>query len=168
MLFRSIGQRYADTAYLRRGAYAATAFFTAISHRGVNSSATTKSRCVVRRKAWSGWQPATILGLVTRRCGVVAGRFVRVVRVVRIVRGSTQTIRTAPTTRNRAPCPPKPTPRRPSYHIQKKRRAEFTEEWRNYRQAMIRKDDVRWCRHRVGFVLGRNGKYRAVNGRVEP
>ena len=28
------------------------------------------------------------------------------------------------------------------YHIQKKRRKEFLEEWRNYRQSVIRKDDV--------------------------
>ena len=28
------------------------------------------------------------------------------------------------------------------YHIQKKRRAEFLDEWRNYRQTVIRKDDV--------------------------
>ena len=29
------------------------------------------------------------------------------------------------------------------YHIQKKRRAEFIEEWRNYRQSVIRKEDVK-------------------------
>ena len=29
------------------------------------------------------------------------------------------------------------------YHIQKKRRKEFIEEWRNYRQSVIRKDDVK-------------------------
>ena len=28
------------------------------------------------------------------------------------------------------------------YHIQKKRRAEFIEEWRNYRQSVIREEDV--------------------------
>ena len=28
------------------------------------------------------------------------------------------------------------------YHIQKKRRKEFLEEWRNYRQHVIRKEDV--------------------------
>src|SRR6185436_7198769 len=28
------------------------------------------------------------------------------------------------------------------YHIQKKRRAEFLEEWRNYRQSVIRQEDV--------------------------
>src|SRR6266850_645642 len=28
------------------------------------------------------------------------------------------------------------------YHIQKKRRAEFIDEWRKYRQTVIRKDDV--------------------------
>src|ERR1700740_2776284 len=28
------------------------------------------------------------------------------------------------------------------YHIQKKRRKEFLEEWRNYRQTVIRKDDA--------------------------
>src|SRR4026208_666589 len=28
------------------------------------------------------------------------------------------------------------------YHIQKKRRAEFMEEWRKYRQSVIREEDV--------------------------
>ena len=28
------------------------------------------------------------------------------------------------------------------YHIQKKRRAEFMDEWRRYRQTVIRKEDV--------------------------
>ena len=28
------------------------------------------------------------------------------------------------------------------YHVQKKRRAEFIEQWRSYRQTVIRREDV--------------------------
>ena len=35
------------------------------------------------------------------------------------------------------------------YHIQKKRRAEFIEEWRKYRQSVIREEDVTLVAHRA-------------------
>jgi gentisate 1,2-dioxygenase len=47
------------------------------------------------------------------------------------------------------------------YHIQKKRRAEFLEEWRNYRQSVIREEDVvlkpTARGMRSGVYMGRDG-----------
>ncbi len=47
------------------------------------------------------------------------------------------------------------------YHIQKKRRKEFLEEWRNYRQTVIRKEDVRLEKTarglRTGVYMGWDG-----------
>ena len=47
------------------------------------------------------------------------------------------------------------------YHIQKKRRAEFLEEWRNYRQSVIRKEDVKLEKTarglRTGVFMGWDG-----------
>ncbi len=47
------------------------------------------------------------------------------------------------------------------YHIQKKRRAEFIEEWRNYRQTVIRQEDVKLVPTarglRSGVYMGRDG-----------
>jgi mannose-6-phosphate isomerase-like protein (cupin superfamily) len=60
-----------------------------------------------------------------------------------------------------APCPPRPRPPRRTYHIQKKRRKEFLEEWRNYRQTVIRKEDVRLEKTarglRTGVYMGWDG-----------
>src|SRR5580765_2861233 len=66
------------------------------------------------------------------------------------------------------PCPP-PAIQMPTktqtttthYHIQKKRRKEFIEEWRNYRQSVIRKDDVKLEKTarglRTGVYMGWDG-----------
>src|SRR4029453_10514779 len=47
------------------------------------------------------------------------------------------------------------------YHIQKKRRAEFLEEWRGYRQSVIRMEDVKLVPTprgmRSGVYMGRDG-----------
>jgi gentisate 1,2-dioxygenase len=47
------------------------------------------------------------------------------------------------------------------YHIQKKRRAEFLDEWRGYRQSVIRVEDVRLVPTarglRSGVYMGRDG-----------
>jgi gentisate 1,2-dioxygenase len=47
------------------------------------------------------------------------------------------------------------------YHIQKKRRKEFLEEWRNYRQSVIRKEDVKLVPTargmRTGVYMGWDG-----------
>jgi gentisate 1,2-dioxygenase len=47
------------------------------------------------------------------------------------------------------------------YHIQKKRRKEFLEEWRNYRQSVIRKEDVKLEKTarglRTGVFMGWDG-----------
>ena len=47
------------------------------------------------------------------------------------------------------------------YHIQKKRRAEFIDEWRKYRQSVIRKEDVKLERTarglRTGVYMGWDG-----------
>ena len=47
------------------------------------------------------------------------------------------------------------------YHIQKKRRAEFLEEWRSYRQTVIRAEDVKLVPTarglRSGVFMGRDG-----------
>src|SRR5690348_12140318 len=47
------------------------------------------------------------------------------------------------------------------YHIQKKRRKEFLEEWRNYRQTVIRKEDVKLEKTarglRTGVYMGWDG-----------
>jgi gentisate 1,2-dioxygenase len=40
------------------------------------------------------------------------------------------------------------------YHIQKKRRKEFIEEWRNYRQSVIRKEDVKLEKTARGLRTG--------------
>jgi hypothetical protein len=41
-----------------------------------------------------------------------------------------------------APMPTKTQTTTTHYHIQKKRRADFIEEWRKYRQSVIREEDV--------------------------
>ena len=47
------------------------------------------------------------------------------------------------------------------YHIQKKRRKEFLEQWRNYRQSVIRKEDVKLEKTarglRTGVFMGWDG-----------
>ena len=43
------------------------------------------------------------------------------------------------------------------YHIQKKRRKEFLEEWRNYRQSVIRKEDVKLVPTARGMREGGGG-----------
>src|SRR5438105_13514463 len=49
----------------------------------------------------------------------------------------------------------------PHYHIQKKRRKEFLEEWRNYRQSVIREEDVKLEKTarglRTGVYMGWDG-----------
>ena len=47
------------------------------------------------------------------------------------------------------------------YHVQKKRRAAFIEEWRNYRQSVIRKEDVVLQRTARGM---RSGVYMGWDG----
>ena len=66
------------------------------------------------------------------------------------------------------------------YHIQKKRRAEFMDEWRKYRQSVIRKEDVTLVPTarglRTGVYMGWDGdrptraaQYRhGSGGRTEP